>query len=72
MTTIAERIETATKTLGIPVLATREFAEAAPGAWETCGNITITDLDRELDVFTLPEILPVTPVTDIVRVEPAE
>ena len=66
-----QRIESATKTVGIPVLATEEFAEAAPGEWESCGNIVIADLDRDLDVYTLPEVCPVTPVTDLIRIEPA-
>lgn len=67
-----QRIETATKALNIPVLATEEFAEAAPGEWSTCGNVEIIDLDRRLDVYTLPEICPVAPVTDVIAVEPAE
>ena len=67
-----QRIETETKRLGIPVLATADFAEAAPGDWKTCGNIELIDFDRHLDVYTLPELHEVTPVTDIVRIEPAE
>lgn len=67
-----QRIETATKALNIPVLATEEFANVAPGDWETCGNVEIVDLDRRLDVYTLPEICPVAPVTDSLTVEPAE
>ena len=66
-----QRIETATKKLGIPVLATQEFADAAPGIWEPCGHVEIVDLDRDLSVYTLPEVCPVTPVTDLIRIEPA-
>ena len=63
-----QRIESATKALGIPVLATPEFAEAAPGNWETCGHVEIADFDRDLDVYTLPEVCPVTPVTDLIQI----
>ncbi|MEO1492605.1 MAG: adenylate/guanylate cyclase domain-containing protein [Pseudomonadota bacterium] len=53
-----QRIETATKTLNIPLLATAEFAEVAPGDWGVAGSVTIQDFDRALDVYTLTEFQP--------------
>ncbi len=48
-----QRIESATKTLGIPLLATAEFVDAAPGDWDPAGSVDIPDFDRALEVFTL-------------------
>ena len=53
-----QRIETKTKKLGIPVLASAEFAEAAPSTWHSAGEIEIPDFDRRFDVFTLDEFAP--------------
>ena len=50
------RVETATKTLGYPVLALESFAEAAPGEWSEVGEIGIADFDRSLPVFTPADI----------------
>lgn len=67
-----QRIETATKTLEIPVLATKDFAEAAPGDWTACGGVEIPDFDRTLEVFTLPGLRQTSSLSDALRVEPAE
>lgn len=67
-----QRIETATKELQIPVLATSDFAEAAPGDWTACGGVEIPDFDRTLEVFTLPELGKRPSKTSVFRVEPAE
>ena len=67
-----QRIETATKTLEIPVLATRDFAEAAPGDWTACGGVEIPDFDRTLEVFTLPGLSKASSTSDAFHVEPAE
>ena len=50
-----QRIEAATKTMQLPVLAAPDFAAAAPGDWTSAGQIDIPDFDRMLEVFTLPE-----------------
>lgn len=50
-----QRIETATKELGIDVLADAGFAAAAPGEWCSAGEIEIRDFGRRIEVFTLPE-----------------
>ena len=50
-----QRIETATKTLGLAVLADAAFAAAAPGDWPSAGEIEIRDYDRRIEVFTLRE-----------------
>ncbi|MEM6621366.1 MAG: adenylate/guanylate cyclase domain-containing protein [Pseudomonadota bacterium] len=51
-----QRIETHTKVLEIPVLATPEFAEAAPGNWISAGEMELPDFDRRLEVFTMSEL----------------
>ncbi len=48
-----QRIETATKELGLPVLAEAAFAAAAPGNWPSAGEIEIRDYGRRIQVFTL-------------------
>ncbi|MEM9061423.1 MAG: adenylate/guanylate cyclase domain-containing protein [Pseudomonadota bacterium] len=67
-----QRVEAATKSTGIPVLALKKFAEAAPGNWEACGRVDISDLDRQLDVFTLPEVVKHVSLPSSLSVEPAE
>lgn len=67
-----QRIETATKTLEIPVLATKDFARAAPGDWTACGGVEIPDFDRTLEVFTLPGLSKPASTSDAFHVEPAE
>ncbi|MEL7471226.1 MAG: adenylate/guanylate cyclase domain-containing protein [Pseudomonadota bacterium] len=67
-----QRVEVATKTIGIPVLALKEFADAAPGDWQDCGCVDISDLDRQLDVFTLPDVVKNVSLPSVLTVEPAE
>lgn len=67
-----QRIETATKALEIPVLATKDFARAAPGDWTACGGVEIPDFDRTLEVFTLPGLSKPASTSDAFHVEPAE
>lgn len=45
------RIETATKRLGIPVLADREFTEIAPGGWREAGEIGGGELSGRVALF---------------------
>lgn len=47
-----QRIETATKALGISVLADAAFAAAATGDWRSAGEIEIRDFGRRIEVFT--------------------
>ena len=67
-----QRIETATKDLNFPVLATSDFAEAAPGDWTACGGVEIPDFDRTLEVFTLPALSKRHVKSATFGVEPAE
>ena len=67
-----QRIETATKDLNFPVLATSDFAEAAPGDWTACGGVEIPDFDRTLEVFTLPALSKRPVKSATFGVEPAE
>ncbi|MEM7742492.1 MAG: adenylate/guanylate cyclase domain-containing protein [Pseudomonadota bacterium] len=60
-----QRIEAHTKVLGNPVLASKEFAEAAPGEWESAGEMDIPDFDRRHEVYTLPEFAPAKPKSKI-------
>lgn len=53
------RVEQATKVLGPQVLALKSFTDAAPGTWVSTGEIEISDFDRNMEVFTLPEQAPV-------------
>lgn len=50
-----QRIEKATKKLGVNVLTDAGFAAAAPGGWVSAGEIEIRDYDRRIAVFTLGE-----------------
>ncbi len=67
-----QRIEAATKTLGSPVLATAEFASAAPGAWNLVGDFDIPDFDRRLEVYGLDVEAQTTGTRPATRQEPAE
>lgn len=51
------RIEAATKHLGPRVLALKSFTEAAPSDWVSVGDIEISDFDRNIEVFTLPQLV---------------
>ena len=55
-----QRIESQTKALDVPVLASADFADAAPGDWASAGEIEIRDFDRRLQVFTLDPDAPAT------------
>jgi len=46
-----QRIESATKTVGAPVLADRAFADSAPGRWESVGEVPLRDLARSVELF---------------------
>lgn len=50
-----QRIESETKKLEIPVLASPDFAAAVDSGWVSAGEIEIRDFDRRLEVFTPPE-----------------
>ncbi|HET7410272.1 MAG TPA: adenylate/guanylate cyclase domain-containing protein [Paracoccaceae bacterium] len=50
-----QRIETATKTVGLTVLSDAGFAASAPGEWRSAGEIEIRDFGRRIEVFTLPD-----------------
>ncbi|MEM1299420.1 MAG: adenylate/guanylate cyclase domain-containing protein [Pseudomonadota bacterium] len=52
-----QRIESNTKHLDVPVLASEQYAEAAPGEWATAGEIEIPDFEKRMDVYTLPELI---------------
>lgn len=52
------RIEAATKTLGIPVLADREFSDLAPGAWREVGEIAGAELGGRVPLFAPVTMLP--------------
>ena len=49
------RIETANKFMGTDVLAMKSFVDAATGDWVPAGQVEISDFDRHIDVYTLPE-----------------
>ena len=55
-----QRIESQTKALDVAVLASADFADAAPGDWASAGEIEIRDFDRRLQVFTLDPDAPAT------------
>jgi adenylate cyclase len=65
-----QRIEKATKPMGLRVLADAGFAAAAPGAWRPAGDLEIRDFGRRIAVFTLGERAGAVPAT-LAR-EPAE
>lgn len=56
-----QRIEKATKELGISVLADAAFAAAAPGHWPSAGAIEIRDYGRRIEVFTIGDQAQVAP-----------
>jgi adenylate cyclase len=53
-----QRIESQTKDLGLPVLASPDFAEAAPGDWVAAAEILIADFDRQFQAYTMKEFIP--------------
>lgn len=67
-----QRVEQETKRMEIPVLASPEFAEAAPGEWASAGEIEIADFDRRFQVFTLAELLPSDRIRAATTRTPAE
>ncbi|HUF55750.1 MAG TPA: hypothetical protein VMM55_04230 [Thermohalobaculum sp.] len=50
------RVESATKRLGRPVLATRDFAAVAPGAWQAAGHVEGSEFAEPVEVFALDGI----------------
>jgi adenylate cyclase len=48
-----QRIEAATKGLGVRLLADAAFTGAAPGAWRSMGLTGLRDLDTRVELFTL-------------------
>jgi adenylate cyclase len=57
-----QRIEKASKHVGVSVLAEAAFAEAAPGHWPSAGEIEIRDYGRRIEVFTLGDQAEAEPV----------
>ena len=46
-----QRIESATKDMGCPVLATEAVAEALPGTWVPAGPRCLADFERKVELF---------------------
>jgi len=65
------RIEQATKTLGVPVLADSAFAEAAPGHWYEIGAEKLVGVGRTVCLHTLDHEAP-APDYQAVLPQPAE
>jgi adenylate cyclase len=57
-----QRIEKATKKLGLTVLADAGFAAAAPGHWPSAGEIEIRDYGRRIELFTLGDQASAVPI----------
>lgn len=53
---LANRIEGLTRTLGVRILASREFSEAAGEPLTALGGHPVKGLDRPIDVFTPPDL----------------
>lgn len=51
------RVESATKSLDMPVLALESFAKAARGEWHRIADITIPDFDRDVALFAPSSLL---------------
>jgi len=64
------RVEAATRSIGVPILALPSFAEAAPDEWRHAGRIDIADFDKQVDVYTLPELQGEAPAQARVSVGP--